>query len=184
MPAELQPNLDVLVSLFYARPDDLGQFEAVTDHQTPAVYRQLLAHEHHMTVTVEAFHGCAVDVHVLEVRRDRGRYCRRILLRRQSDGCVVQFGIVRLDVELLEAPVRQRIIAQEAPLGRILIEHNVLREIELHQIFRIQCGQELAQSFGVPLGTTTYGRTALIYCNREPAVELLEIVAPTSSPMA
>jgi len=27
-------------------------------------------------------------------------------------------------------------------------------------------------------GQTTYGRTALIYCNGEPAVELLEIVTP------
>jgi hypothetical protein len=31
---------------------------------------------------------------------------------------------------------------------------------------------------GVPEGTTTFGRTAMIHCNGEPAVELLEIVAP------
>jgi hypothetical protein len=32
----------------------------------------------------------------------------------------------------------------------------------------------------VPKGTLTYGRTALIHCNQEPAIELLEIVAPVA----
>ena len=43
-------------------------------------------------------------------------------------------------------------------------------------------GEDLAAIFGVTPGSVTYGRTALIYCNGKPAVELLEIVAPADSP--
>jgi hypothetical protein len=46
-------------------------------------------------------------------------------------------------------------------------------------LYRVECGEDLAKIFGVAPGVPTYGRTALIHCNGEPAVELLEIVAPT-----
>jgi hypothetical protein len=37
----------------------------------------------------------------------------------------------------------------------------------------------LATLLGIATSSTIYGRTALIYCDGEPAVELLEIVAPS-----
>jgi len=61
-------------------------------------------------------------------------------------------------------------------LGRILVQHNVLRNVELVGLWEIRAGRELAAFLGVPRETTVYGRTALIHCNGEPAVELLEIV--------
>lgn len=131
-----------------------------------------------MTVTVEDRHRCAVDVEVLEVQQDARHYSRKILLRRQSDRRVVQFGIVRLALEALEEAPRQEIIKQQTPLGRVLIEHGVMRAVQLLGLWEVACGEELARYFGVQPGHVTYGRTALIYCNSEPAVELLEIVAP------
>jgi hypothetical protein len=92
---------------------------------------------------------------------------------------VVQLGIVRLHVGFLDPPVRDEIFAEQVPLGRILISHNVLRTVELCGLYRVECGDDLADIFGAAPGVPTYGRTALIHCNGEPAVELLEIVAPT-----
>ena len=54
-----------------------------------------------MTVTVEQFHRTPVNVKVLEMRHDGRFYSRRILLTRQTDNRVVQFGIVRLNFEYL-----------------------------------------------------------------------------------
>jgi chorismate-pyruvate lyase len=88
----------------------------------------------------------------------------------------VQFGIVRLDFDAVSPAVREEIKSERTPLGRVLINHNVLREVELKQIYRIACGPELSRHFNVPEGSEVYGRTALIYCDGEPAVELLEIV--------
>ena len=131
-----------------------------------------------MTVTVEAHHQSEVDVQVLSVKREQRTYCRKILLSRQSDQKIVQFGIVRLHLSCLKTKVREEIVSESIPLGRVLIQNNVLRVVELCQLYQIQCGADLANQFDVTPSTLTYGRTALIYCNGEPGVELLEIVSP------
>jgi chorismate-pyruvate lyase len=176
----LMPHLPELVGLFYERPEELGIFEPILSSQIPQPYRRLLAHNTHMTETVEGFHGCKVDVQVLASRRDNGFYSRKILLTRQSDGQVVQFGIPRLNMEYLDEEVRREIESETKPLGRVLIEHNVLREVQMVALWKVSPGPDLCRMFRLAAPQTVYGRTALIYCNGEPAIELLEIVTPQS----
>src|SRR5207244_3656776 len=90
------PDLDTLVNLFYDKPAQLGQLVEVTSDEMPPVYRGLLAHEEHMTVTVEEFHHSPVDVRVLAKKVARPHYARKILLATKNDGRVVQFGIMRI----------------------------------------------------------------------------------------
>ena len=172
------PKLDVLVGLFYSSPAELGQFVETAASEMPDDYQTLLAHEHHMTVTVERFHNSPVNVRVLDTLIDSNHYARKILLTRQDDGSVVQFGIMRVNFAYLDADVRREIEGQETPLGRILIQHNVHREVHLRSLWRVEPGEDLQRLFGLHSSQTTYGRTAMIYCNDEPAIELLEIVTP------
>jgi chorismate-pyruvate lyase len=178
MPAERIPELETLVGLFYDDQARLARFEEVSADDLPADARQLLAHDAHMTVTVESYHQCPVRVDVLQTRADGDSYWREILLRRECDGRIVQYGIVRLDFKYVSREVRQEIESKGTPLGRVLIEHDVLRKVELHSLWRLAPGPRLTELFQTPPGTPVYGRTALIYCNGEPAVELLEIVSP------
>ncbi|MCR9294182.1 MAG: hypothetical protein NXI32_15795 [bacterium] len=180
MPQATPPSVELheLVSLFYADHHQLGKFLRQEASTLPPAYKRMLAHEAHMTVTVEKRHGCAVDVQVLASHQTDTHYIRKILLRRSSDQRVVQFGIVRLALSALQEAVRDEILAQQIPLGRVLIEHQVLRHVHLDGLWHVQCGAELADYFAVQTGHKTYGRTALIYCNGEPGVELLEVVAP------
>jgi chorismate-pyruvate lyase len=173
------PDLEHLVKLFYDSPGDLGEFQEVKSHEMPAVFQKLLAHDEHMTVAVEAHHGTPVDVNVLETYVTPTHYSRKILLRRQTDREVVQFGIVRLNLHFLDPEVRQQIEQGRIPLGRVLIEHNVLRNVRLLSLWKVTPGTELLNLFGMEKPDTCYGRTALIYCNGVPAVELLEVVTPS-----
>jgi chorismate-pyruvate lyase len=172
------PDLEHLLDLFYEQSSELGAFEEVDETDMPEVARGLLAHDKHMTVTVEAFHGSSVDVSVLQTRITNSHYARKILLTRQSDGAVVQYGIVRLNLDYLGEDARREIESQQTPLGRVLIKHNVLRTVRLLALWKVEPGAELRKLFGLQQPTTCYGRTALIYCNGIPAVELLEIVTP------
>jgi len=172
------PELETLVALFYDAPEELGYCRDVAREELPPVYRKLLAHDHHMTVTVEKHHGSLVDVEVLDSRSNSNHYARKILLRRQSDGRVVQFGIMRLNFAYVSGKVRREVESRSAPLGRILIRNRVLRRVELFNLWEITPGADLCRLFGIEPATRTYGRTALIHCNGEPAVELLEIVVP------
>jgi hypothetical protein len=172
------PDLRELFGLFPPADDLPPAFERVEPAEVPPPYHGLLVHEHHMTVTVEAFHGDAVDVRVLDRRRDGPVYARKILLELQQTRQVVQFGIVRVDLGFLPPAAREVIIAEGTPFGRVLIEHGVLRRIEPTAYLRIRPGPHQMDWFGMTQPRPLYGRLALIHCNGQPAVELLEVVAP------
>jgi chorismate-pyruvate lyase len=176
-PHPLTPDLDTLAGLFYRSREQLGDFAEVAPDELPPNARRLLAHNDHMTVTVEEFHRSPVNVRVLDKLVTPRHYARKILLERQSDGLVVQFGIMRVNFAYLSPEVAREIQSEAAPLGRILIEHNVLRRVQLFSLWRVEMGDELRRWFGAG-PSTAYGRTAMIDCNEEPAVELVEIVTP------
>jgi hypothetical protein len=171
------PDIRALFALF-GPVNDLPEYEYVTADEVPSPYQELLVHEHHMTVTVEKHHGSLVDVRILARRQDNGAYARKILLTLQSTGRVVQFGIMRVNLSLCSEAVRAEIVGGKTPLGRILIEHDVLRRIEPTAFVRVLPGPALTEWFGATEPELTYGRLAYIHCDGLPAVELLEIVAP------
>ncbi len=173
--------LDDLLNLFPREAGALGDFNECEPSQMTELARQLLAHSSHMTVTLEAFHGSAVEVEVLRRSRRGDLYCREIILRRTSDRRVVLFGIVKLFVGGLSESVKEAIYSERVPLGRILIENDVLREVHCEELYEIECGRELARLFDSPVRSVTYGRTACMLIEGEPALELLEVIAPLST---
>jgi hypothetical protein len=172
---------DELQSLIDMFPDGeplLADAEHVASQMLPEPYRRMLAHNHHMTVTMESYHGSPVDVRILDRRLDGDYYNRKILLLKSGTDTVVQFGLVRFDLSYVTQAVRDEIIDGQKPLGRVLIDHNVLRHIDLGAVLRVTAGPSLAKYMQMPEGAVTYGRLATIFCNRHPAVDLLEITAP------
>jgi chorismate-pyruvate lyase len=173
-------NIRELLDEFYEAPighAQLGMFEPVTS--VPAPYDSLLDHHEHMTVTVESHYAEPVDVHVHRSERNGDSYAREITLVTSKSRQVVMYGIVRIDTSVLAPDVWQQIESQEIPLGRVLIEHDVLREVQMCDLVRVKAGVSLAQTMRLDIGDVLYGRTALIYCHGHAAIELLEIVAPT-----
>jgi len=172
------PDLHELVHLFYDDVSELAAFENQLSGTLPPPYDALLDHNHHMTVTLESHHGSPVDVDVLQVDTKGGTYCRKIVLTRQSDDAVVMFGIVRLHTQYLNPTVRDEIESQQIPLGRVLINHNVLRRVELGKLWSVVPSKDLQRHLKLDSAKVTFGRTAIIHCDEEPAIELVEIVAP------
>ncbi len=170
------PYPSPLTDLFFPTLEDLGQFEPVESSDLPTAYQSLLAHDDHMTVTVEAWHNSLVDIRVLSVRSEADSYARNTLLVLQSDGRPVQFGLMRIDLTGLPEIVQQEIKAESLPLGRIMIRHHLLREVELCQLWQVTPGPEIQQQLQLSDDTPIFGRTARILVDGRPAVELLEIV--------
>lgn len=164
-----------LANLFYASLDELGRFESVPLDQLPADYRTLLAHHDHMTVALEAFHDSLVNVRALAEWQDESSYARCSLLSRQTDARVVQFGIMRIWLADLPPRAQDEITSKKWPLGRVLIRHNVLREVELITLWRIDPGPVLRQHLQLTGSKPIYGRTAQILVDERPTVQLLEI---------
>jgi chorismate-pyruvate lyase len=158
--------------------ESLGEITPVGYANLPADYQTLLAHSGHMTVTLEAWHEALVDVKVIAEAFAGDIYARHSVLTRRSDGQVVQSGVMQISLAELPAGVREAVELGECPLGRILIRSNLLREVELLALWRIDAGVTLAEELPIEKNEVIYGRSARILVEGRPAVELLEIVKP------
>lgn len=168
----------LLARPFFDPIDRLGLIAPVGEADLPDDYRTLLAHSGHMTITLEAWHESLVAVRVVAEDRRPDSYARHSVLSRQTDGCPVQAGVMRIDLAGLPMAVRAAVELGETPLGRILIRAGLLREVELLALWRIQPGPTLAEELDCSPGDVIYGRSARILVEGKPAVELIEIVRP------
>jgi hypothetical protein len=168
----------ILDELFAPFPavGDVPDCEPVHAEEVPPPFDELLVHEHHMTVTVEGYHGDLVDVRILASSLKGPIYTRKIVLPLRHSGKIVLFGIVVVNLDYTSPPVRAAIVAGKTPFGRVLIEHNVMRRIEPTGYLKVHPGPAQLAWFGLTKPVPMYGRLAFIYCDELPAVELLEIV--------
>ncbi|MCC7474785.1 MAG: hypothetical protein IT425_05280 [Pirellulales bacterium] len=170
------PSVTRLASLFYSSLAEIGHFEPVVCDDLSEAARGLLAHHDHMTVALETYYHSPVLLQALAEWRDETSYARASILRRQSDNAIVQFGVMRVGLADLPDTVQQEITSKKSPLGRVLIEHNLLRKVELIALWKIKPGPVLCEHFDCNPTQTTYGRTAQILVEHRPTVQLLEIV--------
>lgn len=183
-----------LVQLF-CKPHDFGAVRSVEPDAVPEPARTLLDHRSHMTVAMERFYGGDVRLRVVarsddggQLRPNAGWYAREILLETQA-GEIVQHGIVRIDLANLDAATAEAIRDARRPLGRILIEAGMLRNVHGVKLLEITPGRHLRELFRLPgfraveaaAHAPVYGRVADIQLDGRPAVELLEIVVPAVS---
>ena len=174
------PTFDHLY-LLLPESGDRPAATVIAADQMPQPYHRLLVHTHHMTVTVEDFYGSPVDVKVLACRRNGDEYARKILLALHEGGRVVQFGMVRIDLGVCPEPVRNAIVEGKTPLGRVLIQHNVLRVVRPVEFFRAAPGPAMCDWFGLARPEPTYGRLGIIYTDGKPAIRVAEILTPVRS---
>jgi hypothetical protein len=155
--------------------------EVVSPDEIPFPEDQLLVHHDHMTEVLEKHHGSPVKVNVLQAFLDGDIYTRLITLAPSAEpNKVVEWGIARLDLRYLADEVKAEILARKIPLGAVLIKHNVLRRVKPRYFIRFPDDGPTLGLFGkLPHPGPVYGRLGTIYCDDEPAIEVMEIVLNT-----
>lgn len=159
-----------------------GCCRRIQTEELPTFCRELLDHQQHMTTTLERVYGEPVDLHVLKESLNDHFYQRQILLKLRKNQTVVEFGIARLSLDQIPQAVRDEVLGHDAPLGDILIRHDVMREIEPRWFFVVDGGCAWRQHFAASLSGPVYGRMGEIRCNGSPAIEVLEVVSPQVLP--
>jgi chorismate-pyruvate lyase len=173
-----------LETLFDAVPNPLPvpEYRFLNPQEIPEPYRHLLVHHSHMTIAQEKYHRCRIRVRVLQSQRFNGWYARQIVLLPQSAEKIVQGGMVRIHLTMLDTEVQKAIAREDTPLGHILINHDVLRRIEVTNFFQFMPGPAMQGWPGFDSNHPTYGRLGILYCDGQPAIELCEIL-PFLSPV-
>lgn len=153
-----------------------GQYTPVAPADLPPVYRDLLAHHEHMTLRLRKHFGGDVRLHVLSCDLDGNFYQRFITLTSAATGKIVEVGLVRIDFSYISDSVRSAIQERKSPLGDVLIQANVLRRIEPKWYYHFTAACPILANLGEASLQEAFGRLGTIYCDEQPAIELLEIV--------
>lgn len=169
-------ELDALLALF-GDQSERAAFTRVGGEAVPEPYARLLVHDRHMTVTLEDYHGEPVHLTVHDTRRREHDYARKITLHAAPGGPAALLGIMRFDLQRCNDATREMIVDGQTPLGRILIEHDVMRRLSSGPYYRIDGRPEALLGVSMPLPPTPYARLARIDCNGGAAVQLLEIIS-------
>lgn len=141
-------------------------------------FKTLLVHSNAMTSTLEAFHGRRLDLRILSRQQSADIYVRHIVLCAHDTGVPVEFGSIRIDLSAFMPPVRQLILSEQAPLGRILEGHQVAHVSRPRLFFRVDADPLLGSALQFEGRRSLYGR-----CNQltDPGgrllAEIVEIVS-------
>jgi len=169
------PTLEALCASLI-KPVMVPPYHFVHESEVPEPFHQLLVHDRHMTTSMEAFHDCKVAVKVLQSHHSENWYSRQILLLSKRTQQVVQGGIVRIHLSMLDPEVQAAILREDTPLGHVLIAHDVLRHIEVTQYLKLEPGAAMKTWPGFSSEHPSYGRLGILYCDLQPAIELFEVV--------
>ena len=174
----VDPSKEMRLLLAFFGDSELPKVSIEPPEDVPSPYHELLVHRGHMTETLERHYNDRVIVHPYLIHRQGEMYGRKLDLSLQSTGEVVMTGLMIFNLSFVKENIRDEILAGQTPLGRILISHNVLREVSSGSYLKVAADDPMVARFHLPVPKPAYGRLATIFCDEKPAVDLVEIVRP------
>jgi chorismate-pyruvate lyase len=142
----------------------------------PKPYRSLLVHERDMTRTLEAHHDGRVALRTLSSFRVGHFYFRKVLLVEESSGRPVEMGVIEVDLEAFDTRVRDRILRNRVPLGRLLREGGVDYLSRPKAFLAVRPNPELLGVFWMAKARTLYGRQTELTLNGRKIGGVVEIL--------
>jgi len=165
---------------FYAlRGKTAPSIERIEPEEIPQPQRTLLAHQTDMTSTLENFYGQRLHVEVLARHSVENEYCREVALRLEQSGRCVEFGAIKIMLDLFSTEVRQEILREKKPLGRILVDSGVDFTSRPHLYLCITSDDFINRALGLSGPQVLYGRrNTLTDPWSRPLAEIVEILPP------
>lgn len=178
-------NLDLLYPLseFYLQMGlSLPLVYPINKEDVPEPYKRLLVHERDMTSTLEAAFNQSIYLKVLQKSIAENILIRQVLLILDQDHSPVEFGVIKIYLDLFSYSAKQVILEGEQPLGAVLHKYQITYSSSPIAFFRVKPDQLINQWFeGQVEGNDLYGRrNVLRNSQQEKIAEILEIL-PTIS---
>ena len=145
----------------------------------PEPFKSLLVHRVDMTSTLENFHKDKLRVELLGCHARGQEYYREVVLRTEKSGRRVEFGAIKIMLDLFPMDVRSEILREQQPLGRILVESGVEFSSQPRGYLRVAPDDFIAGALGLKRPQCLYGRrNTLMDPWERPLAEILEILPP------
>jgi len=165
---------------FYAQMGmPLPRVESVAGDAVPEPDRSLLVHGNDMTSTLTAFHKGKLHLEVLrsEIRGDY--YLREVVLRLDGSNRPVEFGAIKIYLNLLPGPARKLILEEKLPLGQILKDCSVAYLSRPKAFLKVTSDEWISRALQIERAQLLYGRrNTLTDPQLRPLAEIVEILPP------
>lgn len=144
----------------------------------PDVPRRLLAHDHGMTATLEAYWGEPMRLSVLHTEEAGNLLRRHVLLSGADSGLPVELGLIEIRLEALPPGALFAVRQRRIPFGAILSACGVSFRSRPAGFMRLEADAELARLLHLTPGSLLHGRATTLYAQNDGrvlanAVELL-----------
>ena len=135
-----------------------------------------------MTPKLETFYRQRIHLQVMERQDKPGGFSRQVVLVLDGDQKPVEFGAIRIHLDLF-SPLAQRLIREgHQPLGTVLKEQHIEHTSEPREFLRIRSDAVINSALGLTRTSLLYGRQNVIRDSRHRTLaEIIEILPPVSS---
>jgi len=167
---------------FYAQLGlTLPPLEQVDGEAVPQPYKQLLVHNDDMTPTLEKFYGQDIHLRVFGRRRKDNEYFREVVLLLDNNDQPVEFGAIKIDLELFSDEARKQILEERRPLGHILNEGGIKHSSRPKAFLRVASDKVINEALQLTGAHVLYGRRNTLFDPQDrPLAEILEILPPAA----
>ena len=150
--------------------------DVVQPGDIPLPYRTLLVHDSDMTLTLERHFGDRVMLRPLSTFTLRGSYFRRVLLVQEYAGQPVEMGAIRMELDAFDEPIRDQIVRNEIPLGRILRDGRFEYTSRVKAFLQVTPNAEMMGVFWMREPRTLYGRRTEIIRHGAKIGDIVEVL--------
>ena len=159
----------------------LPKIAVVQGAAVPEPYQQLLVHEGDMTPTLEKFYGATIHLQVLRREKRESFYFREVVLLTDDADRRVEYGAIKIFLDLFPLSARNDILAERLPLGSILAKYKIEHTSRPKGFLRIESDEYINLALGLTGKHTLYGRrNTLSNPDGHPLAEIVEILPPAA----
>jgi chorismate-pyruvate lyase len=179
IPPPVYSDIYPLDESYAARGDAVPVIDCVEMSEVPEPYHSLLVHKTDMTSTLEKFHGETLHVEILTRDVRENDYCREVALVLDRTKKRVEFGAIKIMLDLFPAGARQEILRAQQPLGRILNLFNIPFASRPRAFLRLTSDKFIDTALQLQWPQLLYGRSnSLVDAQGRPLAEIVEILPP------
>ena len=171
-----------LLQRFYARAGlAMPALERLNDDEVPQPYKGLLVHSLDMTPTLENFYRQPIGLTVLSRERHQDAYFREVILHIDQGRQAIEYGAIRICLNLLPLAARQRVLQEQCPFGNILHTESIPHLSWPQAFFRVEADFHMSAVLRLSKPCALYGRrNVLVDGARRLLAEVIEVLAPVT----
>lgn len=155
---------------------ELPKAKVVQPRDIPLPYRSLLVHDDDMTLTLERHFGGQVVLRPLSTFTSRGSYFRRVLLVQEYAGRPVEMGAIRMRLDAFGARLRNKILKNEIPFGRIMRDGHFVYKSDAKAFLAVTPNPEMMGVFWMREPRILYGRRTEIIRHGTKIGDIVEVL--------